>query len=258
MSSLSVVLIVKNESKNLVACLEKLLWADEIIVLDSGSTDNTLEVAKRFTPHVYVEMDWQGFGIQRQRAQAKASSDWILMIDADEYITDTLKQEIQRVVDENNQKIIYEMPRLSWCFGGFIRHSGWYPDYVLRLYPRKYANYGPERVHEKLRISGKMEVKQLKGDLLHYTYRDLEHYLVKSAQYAKEWAIQNAEKGKTTNLLNGFMHGIGCFFKMYIFRAGFLDGRQGLLLAMLSANSTFVKYADLWIRTRTSPRQTPK
>lgn len=254
MASLSVVLIVKNEGEVLAACLEKLRWADEIIVLDSGSTDDTLEIARQFTSHVYVDADWQGYGVQRQRAQAKAGGDWILMVDADEHVTDELRREIQQVVMDNDQAKVYEMPRLTWCFGGFIRHSGWYPDYIIRLYPKQVAHYGPERVHEKLYYTNTVAAVRLKGDLLHYTYRDLEHYLVKSAHYAKEWAMQRAAKGKSTNLFSGVMHGIGCFIKMYILRGGFLDGRQGFLLAALSAHSTFAKYADLWIRTKTSLR----
>jgi (heptosyl)LPS beta-1,4-glucosyltransferase len=254
MPSLSAVLIVKNEEKNLVTCLEKLRWVDEIIVFDSGSTDKTRDVARQFTSHVYVEDDWQGFGIQRQRAQARASGDWILMVDADEHVTDELRQEIQQVVKENDQNKVYEVPRLSWCFGGFIRHSGWYPDYIVRLYPRQVAHYGPERVHEKLNYEQTIEVIRLKGDLLHYTYRDLEHYLVKSAHYAREWSEQRVAKGKTTTIMTGLLHGLGCFVKMYIIHAGFLDGRQGFLLAILSSHSTFVKYADLWVRTKTSAR----
>lgn len=254
MPSLSAVLIVKNEGESLAACLEKLRWADEIVILDAGSTDNTLEVARQFTSHVYVDADWQGFGIQRQRAQARASGDWILMVDADEHVTEELQQEIQQVVKDNDQGRVYEVPRLPWCFGGFIRHSGWYPAYRVRLYPSQVARFGPERVHEDLVFSKDVEIKQLKGDLLHYTYRDLEHYLVKSAHYASEWAAQRAAKGRTTNLLTGLLHGVGCFLKMYVLRAGFLDGRPGFLLAVLSAHSTFVKYADLWVRTTTSLR----
>ena len=254
MPSLSAVLIVKNEEATLAACLEKLRWADEIVVVDSGSSDNTLEVARQYTPHVYVEADWQGYGVQRQRAQAKASGDWVLMVDADEHITDELRQEIQHIVRNNDQTKVYAVPRLTWCFGGYIRHSGWYPDYNVRLYPRQVAQYGAERVHEKLHYPQTVEVHHLQGDLIHYTYRDLEHYLVKSAHYAKEWAVQRAAQGKSSSLLRGVLHGIGCFVKMYILRAGFLDGRQGLLLAALSAHSTFVKYADLWIRSKTSVR----
>lgn len=252
MPSLSAVLIVKNEEERLTACLEKLRWADEIIVLDSGSTDNTLDIARQFTSHVYVDADWQGYGVQRQRAQARASGDWILMVDADEHVTDELKREIQQVIRQDAQGKVYEVPRLTWCFGGFIRHSGWYPDYNVRLYPKQVAHYGTERVHEKLYYAQAAEVIRLKGDLLHYTYRDLEHYLVKSAHYAKEWAMQRQAQGKSTSLSNGVLHGIGCFLKMYILRAGFLDGRQGFLLAVLSAHSTFVKYADLWVRQQTN------
>lgn len=252
MPSLSAVLIVKNEEGTLAPCLEKLRWADEIVVVDSGSSDNTIEVARQFTSKIFVEADWQGYGVQRQRAQSYASGDWILMVDADEYVTDALRLEIQDVVRVNDQSKVYAVPRLTWCFGGFIRHSGWYPDYNVRLYPRQIAQYGTERVHEKLHYPTSVEVGQLTGDLIHFTYRDLEHYLIKSAQYAKEWAVQRAEQGKSTSLFTGLLHGLGCFVKMYLLRAGFLDGRQGFLLAVLSAHSTFVKYADLWIRTRTS------
>lgn len=251
MAKLSAVLIVKNEEAGIADCLEKLRWADEIIVLDSGSTDNTRELARRFTSHVFVDDDWQGFGIQRQRAQERASGDWILMVDADEHVTEELQHEIRQVVTENDQSKAYEMPRLPWCFGGFIRHSGWYPGYRVRLYPRQAARFGSQRVHEDLVYNKDIEIKRLRGDLLHYTYRDLEHYLVKSAQYASEWAQQRAAKGQTTTLFTGLLHGLGCFVKMYIVRAGFLDGRQGFLLAILSAHSTFVKYADLWVRTKT-------
>ncbi len=159
-----------------------------------------------------------------------------------------LMDEIKVAVSENDQTKVYALPRLSHCFGRFIRHSGWYPDYVVRLYPRESAQYSDARVHEKLDYPGTMQCVKLKHDMLHYTYRDLEHYLVKSAKYAAEWAEQNQQKGKRTSITQGVLHGLGCFVRMYLLRAGFLDGRQGLLLALLSAHSTFVKYSDLWIR----------
>jgi len=244
-------LIVKDEANNLASCLQELCWADEIVVLDSGSTDNTVEIARQFTEFIYHEPDWQGFGIQRQRAQAKATSDWVLMVDADEVMTTQLRSSIQQVVSNNDQSKVYAVPRLSWCFGRFIRHSGWYPDYVIRLYPRLKAGYGDDQVHEKLRFGEQLTEQRLSGDLIHYTYRDLEHYLIKSAAYARAWAQQRAVGGKSTNLFTGIVHGIGCFVKMYVIRAGFLDGRQGFLLALLSAHSTFAKYANLWILTKT-------
>ena len=248
MATLSVTLIVKNEEKNLADCLDTVKWADEIVVLDAGSDDKTIEIAKQYTDKVYVNADWQGYGIQRQRLQKFASSDWILMLDADERLTPELISVIQNSINKDDRNTVYALPRLSWCFGKFIRHSGWYPDYVVRLYAKDKAQYNNKLVHEKLEYEDSMNLIKLKGDLLHYTYRDLEHYLVKSAGYAAAWAEQRRIKGKSSSLLQGLLHGISCFLKMYIFRLGFLDGKQGLLLAMLSGHSTFAKYADLWIR----------
>lgn len=248
MATLSVVLIVKDEAENLPACLETAAWADEIVVLDSGSRDETVAIARRYTDKVFAVNDWPGYGPQRQRAQSHASGDWILMLDADERITPELQASIKEVVAADRRDSVYSVPRLSWVFGRYIRHCGWYPDYVTRLYPREKARYGDERVHEKLHYPPAMAEKRLSGDLLHYTYRDLNHYLVKSAHYAEAWAQQRFEKGKKASLLQAFTHGVGCFVKMYLVRAGFLDGKQGLLLALLSAHSTFVKYADLWVR----------
>ncbi|MGR4066222.1 glycosyltransferase family 2 protein [Billgrantia sp. C5P2] len=250
--TLAAVLIVKNEAAHLRACLETLRWADELVVLDAGSQDSTCAIAREFTDKVTVNDDWQGFGVQRQRAEALAESDWILMIDADERVTPELRESIQSAMTVD-EPAIYTLPRLSWCFGAFIRHSGWYPDRVARLYPRGQAGYDAALVHEKLQNRGGLPVKALQGDLLHYTYRDLRHYLEKSAHYAQAWAEQRAARGKQGSLSAGLVHGLGCFLRMYLLRAGFLDGRQGLLLALLSAHSTFAKYADLWIRTRTSP-----
>lgn len=247
--SIAAVLIVKNEHAHLRACLEALIWADEIVILDAGSQDGSQEIAWQFTDKVVVNDDWQGFGLQRQRAEALVESDWILMIDADERVTPALRDSIQAAISEESQAI-YTLPRLSWCFGAFIRHSGWYPDRVARLYPRGRAGFDDALVHEKLRNPHDLPVRHLDGDLLHFTYRDLRHYLEKSAHYAEAWAEQRAARGKRGSLADGLLHGVGCFLRMYLFKAGFLDGRQGLLLALLSAHSTFAKYADLWVRTR--------
>ena len=248
MPSISAVLIVKNEQESLASCLDTLLWVDEIIVVDAGSTDRTIEIAEKYTDKIFSKSDWQGYGIQRQRAQSYATGDWVVMIDADEHVTPELKESIQNIIKKNDQSRVYALPRLSWVFGRFIRHGGWYPDYVIRLYPRSKAAYGADMVHEKLSFGHNMQVEKLNGDLLHYTYRDLQHYLVKSAGYAAAWAEQRQVRGKRGSLLQGFSHGLTCFLRMYIFRLGFLDGLQGLLLAILSAHSTFVKYADLWVK----------
>jgi (heptosyl)LPS beta-1,4-glucosyltransferase len=250
-SSIAAVLIVKNEAENLGACLASLSWADEIVVLDSGSTDATEAIARAHGARFFRDADWQGFGRQRQRAQALAQSEWIFMVDADERVTPQLRDSIIQCVAQG--PAIGSIARLSWCFGRFIRHSGWYPDRVQRLYPKAQAGYDDTRVHERLRNDSRLPVRVLQGDLLHYTYRDLRQYLEKSAHYAQAWAEQSQERGKRGSLTAGVLHGLGCFLRMYVLKLGVLDGRQGLLLALLSAHATFAKYADLWVRTRTSP-----
>ncbi|MGO4999633.1 glycosyltransferase family 2 protein [Oceanisphaera sp. W20_SRM_FM3] len=253
--TLAAVLIVKNEADNLADCLATLDWVDEIVVLDSGSTDATQAVSEAAGARFFVNSDWPGFGKQRQLAQSHVQSDWVLWVDADERITPELKNNIAAVLAKPKANTVYSIPRLSWVFGRFIRHCGWYPDRVLRLYPKALTGYNDALVHEKVHINKGVKVIKLKGDLLHYTYRDLEHYLVKSAGYASAWAEQRQLRGKKGSLGQGVLHGLGCFIKMYVIKAGFLDGKQGFLLSVLSAHSTFVKYADLWIKTQT---QQPK
>lgn len=253
MARLSAVIIARNESHSLRDCLDSVAWVDEIVVLDGGSDDDSVTIAQKYTDKVYVERDWQGYGVQRQRAQSHATGDWILMIDADERVTPELRAEIQRVVAADERTRAYEIAILPWCFGRFIRHGGWYPARKVRLYPAAKARYGSQRVHEKLEFQGDVRVEPLTGDLLHYTYRDLEHYLVKSARYAAEWAREREDAGRRTSIAAGMGHAVACFLRMYIFRGGFLDGRAGFLLALLSTHSTFVKYADLWVRRQPSP-----
>lgn len=251
-AKLSVVLIVKNEANNIDDCLASVAWADELVVLDSGSSDDTVARARAHGARVEVSADWVGFGIQRQRAQALAGGDWILMLDADERVTPALAEEIRAVLASDDRRLAYALPRLSWCFGRFIRHSGWYPDYVVRLYPRERGRYDSALVHEKVELDPSLQVARLKGDLLHFTYDNLRHYLVKSAHYAEAWAEQRQRRGRRASLGQGVVHALGCFMKMYVLRLGMLDGRQGLLLALLSAHSTFAKYADLWNRQQPS------
>ncbi|MFD1806609.1 glycosyltransferase family 2 protein [Pasteurella oralis] len=252
MPTLSVAMIVKNESEHLAQCLDTVKdWVDEIVILDSGSTDNTQEIALSYGAKFYQNTDWQGFGRQRQLAQQYVTSDYVLWLDADERVTPELRLSIQRAVQQNKDNVVYKIPRLSEVFGHKIRHSGWYPDFVLRLYKTQFTQYNDDVVHEKAMLPTHAVVEKLTGDLDHYTYKDMHHYLVKSASYAKAWAEKREKLGKKGSLFSAFTHAIGCFIKMYIIKAGFLDGKQGLLLAILSTHSTFVKYADLWVRTET-------
>ncbi|QPB43399.1 glycosyltransferase family 2 protein [Rodentibacter haemolyticus] len=249
MPTISVAMIVKDEGKDLSKCLETVKdWVDEIVILDSGSTDNTKTIALSYGAKFYENTDWPGFGKQRQLAQQYVTSDYVLWLDADERITPELRESIQLAIQKNTENTVYELPRVSEVFGRKIRHSGWYPDYVVRLYRTAYAGYNDALVHEKVCYPKDTKVERLKGDLEHFTYKSIHHYLVKSAGYAKAWADQRQAKGKKATLLQGITHAISCFVKMYIIKAGFLDGKQGFLLAVLSAHSTFVKYADLWER----------
>lgn len=247
--TLAVALIVKNEARHLDECLQTVHdWVDEIVVLDSGSSDETEQVARRYTEKFYVNAKWLGFGPQRQLAQSYVQSDYVLWLDADERVTPELKQSILQAIAANKPDTLYQFARLSWVFGRFIRHSGWYPDRVLRLYPTQLTRYNDALVHEKVHVESHMKVETLAGDAIHYTYNDVHHYLVKSAGYAKAWADQRQAKGKKASLSQGIVHAVGCFLKMYLLKRGFLDGKQGFLIALLSAHSTFVKYADLWAR----------
>ena len=253
---LAAALIVKNEAEHLRACLATVAdWVDEIVIVDSGSTDTTLAIAAEFNARVIIHTDWQGFGAQRRLAQRHVQAEWVLWLDADERITPTLRDEIQTLLRDPPLNTLYAMPRLSWAFGKFIRHSGWYPGHVVRLYPTLLTSYDDALVHEKVVVPDHAQVHYLKGNLLHYTYRNVAQYLRKMAHYSDLWAQQRQALGKKGSLLQACLHAIGCFVKMYIIKRGFLDGAQGFILATASAYATFTKYADLWIRTHTSEPQ---
>lgn len=208
MTSLTIALIVKNEAANLTACLASCTdLAAQIVVVDSGSTDDTVAIAEQFGAKVVVHTDWQGFGPQRQVAQSHVTGDWVLWLDADERLTPALKASIQTVLKVDDRQSIYQVSRLSWVFGRFIRHSGWYPDRVVRLYATAQTAYTTAPVHEQVIVPTDCTVKTLDGDLLHYTYRDLQHYLVKSAQYADLWAAERKSAARLRALPKApYMH----------------------------------------------------
>lgn len=249
MPTISVAMIVKNESQELAACLETVKdWVDEIVILDSGSQDNTQEIALSYGAKWYENTNWQGFGKQRQLAQRYVTSDYILWLDADERVTPDLKAAILQAVSLDEQNAVYQIGRLSEVFGREIRHSGWYPDYVVRLYRKELAQYNEALVHEKVVFAPTIEVKTLNGDLLHFTYKNLHQYLQKAANYSEAWATQRFTQGKKTSLSSAILHALNSFVKMYLLKKGFLDGKQGLLLAILSSYSVFSKYANLWVK----------
>ncbi|MGL5471479.1 MAG: glycosyltransferase family 2 protein [Shewanella sp.] len=246
--TLAVALIVKNEAKHLQACLETVAgWVDEIVILDSGSSDQTEAIARRFTNKFYVNSDWPGFGPQRRLAQQYVESDYVLWLDADERVTENLKRDIQQAIKANKPNTVYQIDRLTTAFGKQIRHSGWSPDWVTRLYRTNDTQYNQALVHESVEIPQGFQTVSLQGYLEHYTFEYLPQYMAKTQQYMKAWADQR-EGRKRASLSSAILHGFFRFFKMYVIKLGFLDGRHGLLLALLSANTTFTRYADLWLR----------
>lgn len=246
--TIAVALIIKNEEKHLEACLNTVKgWVDEIIIVDSGSEDNTAEIAKRYTDKFYIHDEWPGFGLQRRLAQSYVTCDYVLWLDADERITPELKVNIQQAVTSNKSNIVYQVDRLSTAFGKRIQYSGWSPDFVTRLYKTKDTQYNQSLVHESVEIPNSYQIEILQGKLLHNTFDELSQYTQKTALYMKLWADQREGKKKST-LSSAIRHALFRFIKMYFIKLGFLDGRHGLLLAILSANTTFTRYADLWLR----------
>ncbi|CAI1192833.1 putative glycosyl transferase [Serratia proteamaculans] len=243
--SLSVVIIAKNEAGLLPDCLRSVAWADEIVMLDSGSQDDSVAVAESLGAKVFTHVDWQGFGKQRQLAQSYASHDYILMIDADERVTPELRQSIEQTLTAPDDNQVYSCARRNLFLGRFMRHSGWYPDRVNRLYANQRYRYNDNLVHESLNTNG-AKVVPLNGDLLHLTCRDFFAFQRKQLRYAEEWANQRHQAGKRCGYLSILTHTLGAFCKTWLLRTGFLDGKQGLLLAVVNAQYTFNKYAALW------------
>ncbi|HVP37114.1 MAG TPA: glycosyltransferase family 2 protein [Terriglobales bacterium] len=243
MARISAIIIVYNEEKNIQRCLESLSWADEIVVVDSFSQDRTKDIASSFTNKIF-DLEWQGFGKQKEFARQKASNDWVLSIDADEVVSEKLREEIKSIINKNNSLDGYYIPRLSNFLGRWIKHSGWFPDRVLRLFRKDRAEFDESPVHEKLILDGKSGF--LKNEILHYTDPDISHYLSKLDRYTTLSAQKLLTEGRNPTLFDLLFRPMAIFFKMYLFKSGFLDGWQGFVLACFSSFHVFVKYAKLW------------
>ncbi len=241
MPSISATIITKNEASRIEQCLRSIEWVDEIIVLDSGSNDQTVEICKQFTPLVY-ETDWPGFGKQKNRAIEKATGDWILSIDADEIVTPKLQQEIQQAVC-SEQVNGFECPRLSSYCGQPIHHSGWWPDYVPRLFRRGKGSFSNHSVHERLEIDG--PTQKLKHPLIHHSFDTLEQVLDKVNHYSTLGAEQLYNEGRGSSLTKALTKGLWSFIRTYLLRGGILDGSKGLMLAISNAEGTYYKYLKL-------------
>lgn len=241
MTKISAIIITRDEEANIRECLASLTWVDEVVVVDGGSTDRTREICREFGARVYCH-DWPGFGPQKNRALAYATGDWVLSIDADERVPPPLREEILAALRGDGPPA-YEMPRLSWYCGRFIRHAGWRPDYVLRLFRRDQGGFSNDLVHERVVVAGRPG--RLGNDLIHYSFRDLEQVLNVVNRYSSLGAAQKFAAGERSGLLKAVARGLwGCFFS-YVIKAGFLDGRQGLMLAISNGEGTYYKYLKL-------------
>ena len=240
--ALSVILITHNEAPRLAKTLNAVRWADEIIVVDSGSTDDTVKLAQAMGAKTLVT-DWPGFGAQKNRALAMATCPWVLSIDADEVLSPELQQEIQTWLQSPPPFNAATLPRLSSFCGQTIRHSGWWPDPVLRLFRRNSARFSDDRVHERVLVDG--PVHAMRGILLHESYRDLDQVLHKINQYSHEGARNLSQRGKSAGLSSAIAHGLWAFFRTYCLRLGFLDGKAGFILAVSNAEGTYYRYLKL-------------
>jgi len=241
---LSVILITKNEVSSVRECLESVSFADEIVVLDSGSTDGTVALSREFSGRVY-ETDWPGFGPQKNRALDRAAGDWILSIDADERVTPALRAEIEAAVADPRGNVAFRIPRLSSYCGKYIRRSGWWPDYVLRLFRKGSGRFTDDLVHERVVVDG--PVGSLTKPLIHESFESLEDVLDKVNAYSTYGAAMMHRRGKRAGLWTAVGHGFWSFFSTYVLRAGFLDGREGFMLAVSNAEGTYYRYLKLML-----------
>lgn len=245
---LSVIVIAKNEAAMIGRCLESVAWADEIIVVDSGSTDGTQDICRALGAKVVVTEDWPGPGPQRNRAIEQASGEWILALDADEWVNEDLRDEILRVIQAPGDKIGFRVKRLSSYCGRYMRHSGWWPDYVSRLFVRGRARYDGGIVHDHLNPEGPMG--RLNQHLLHEPYQNLEEVLAKVDDYSTGGAQIALAAGQKGSLVVALGHGFWAFLRTYVIRLGVLDGQEGLMLAISNAETTYYKYLKLWLLSK--------
>lgn len=253
MMKISICIICKNEESKIGDCLASVSWADEIVIVDSGSTDNTLEIAKQFTDKVFVEDDWQGFGIQRRRAEDYASNDWIFAIDCDEVVSEKLKNEILNHINKvSNSDVLYVNRLTNFC-EQFIYHSGWYPDKIARIYNKTSFRYNEALVHEALDCKG-CKKTHLKGELRHYQYDDIYQYINKRNGYASLGAEHKYNQGKQSGMLKATSSAIFAFIRHYFLRLGFLDGRLGFVIAVIQMQYTFNKYLFTYFHHRKSKK----
>lgn len=241
--TVGVITITLNEEDRLARALGSVEWADEIVVVDSGSTDRTEQIARRFHARFYVR-DWPGYGAQKQRALELASTDWVLELDADEVVSPELRQAIERVVSDPGDRVGFTVERPMYHLGAWFGTRGWYRERKLRLARRDRARFRRAKIHESLEVDG--PVGHLRAPLLHYSYRDLTHRVAKVNEFTSVIARERHASGKRAGVARAVVHGWGYFFRSYLVQGGILNGRAGLVEAVVNGFNGFLKYAKLW------------
>lgn len=249
MARLSVTVITLNEARHIGACLDSVAWADERLVVDSGSRDDTVAIARARGARV-IEREWPGYAAQKNFAAGEACNDWILSVDADERVTPELAAEIRSRLSSEPGVSGFRIPRIAFHLGRWIRTTDWYPDYQLRLYDRRAARWRPMRVHESVEADG--PVGRLSSHLQHYTYRDLSHHVETINRYSTLAAAELQASGRRAGVVDLVLHPPAAFLRNYVVRRGFLDGMPGFIISIMGAFYVFLKFAKLRDVTRRS------
>jgi glycosyltransferase involved in cell wall biosynthesis len=245
---LSAIVITFNNERTIRRCMESLRWVDEIVVVDSGSTDSTQRICREMGAHVHATEDWPGYGPQKNRALERSTGDWVLSVDSDEWITPELRAAIQRTLAEPASFAGYAIPRRSSFCGRYMRHSGWWPDYVLRLFRREAGRFTDDQTHERVVVNGR--TGRLKEPMMHEAITNLDQMLAKMNAYSGSSAHSKAQQGRDATLVTAVLHGAWTFFRTYILRRGFLDGREGFILAVANAEGSYYRYVKLMLLNR--------
>lgn len=248
---LSIIIVTKNEAHNIVACLKSAAWADEVIVLDSGSSDDTVKLAAAAGARV-IETDWPGYGPQQNRGIDAATCDWIYSLDADERITPALAIEIRDAIRKNKFNV-FDVPRRSLFVTRFMQHSGWWPDRTRRLFRKESARFTDHQIHANLATQD--PVGHLKEAMIHYSFFNYHAVVEKMNRYSSGSAHDLNARGKRGSLTAAIVHGLWTFIRTYFIKAGFLDGRLGLILAIANAQGSYYKYLKLWELQNSQPFQ---
>jgi len=239
---ISAIIITYNEESNIEECLKSISWVDEIVIVDSGSTDNTEQICKKYTKSFYFQ-EWFGYGPQKQFALGLAKNQWILSIDADERVTPELRNDLENILKNEDTISGYFIPRENYYLGKKIKYCGWYPDYTLRFAKRDKASFDNNLVHEKLLVDG--STAKLFTNMTHYPFKSIAQQLLKLNKYSTISADGMFNQNKSIPWIILFMKPIFTFFKIFILRFGFLDGWRGLIISLAASSSTYYKYLKL-------------